>query len=171
MGKTMDADGMIARLAAGDTSALAAPRTDAPARAWPSELERQRDFFWTATVPRPDGGTWALRFPTLAEAQAIWDEAEAKRLRYEAGIQERQAERDRRDSKAKAQREADWLARQQATSGAREGELRGAYLASGGTPAGWEAEGPQILADDRRRRTLDGVGATRSLATKTDALG
>lgn len=38
----------------------------------------------------------------------------------------------------------------------REAELRTRFLANGGTTAQWEREKAAILAEDRRRRTLDG---------------
>ena len=139
--------------AAGGFGALP-PAPERPAsRAWPTPEERARDFFWVARYPRPEAATWPYRYPSLADAQAEWDAARAKQDRYEAGVRERQAGRERAAREAKDARERGWLRKRMAGI---EAELRAAYF--GADPSATEeqfaADLPGLLADRRRQAAL-----------------
>jgi hypothetical protein len=130
---------------------------------WPNELPRGANFFWTRTVPRPTRETWPHRLPTLEAAQANWDEAANKVKAYEAGVAERRQARERQQQEQRDAAHAPFLAKQEAAAKARKGELRASFLAAGGSAQDWEREGPGIVAEDRRRRTLEGSPQIQSL--------
>ena len=78
---------------------------------FPTEQER-RNFFWTRKTPRPTAETHPYRTPSLSEAQAIWDESAKQVREHEERIEELRTERKAASAKAKAERDAEFAARE-----------------------------------------------------------
>ena len=115
---------------------------------FPTEQER-RNFFWTKKTPRPTAETYPYRVPALSEVQAIWDAADERVREHEERIEELRAEREAASTKAKAERDAEFAAREAEKAKQRESVLRGQYLSvPGNTEEGWERDRARVLSDD-----------------------
>lgn len=128
----------------------AAAGTTEPATRWPSPEEQRQDLHWTAHTPRPQAGDCADFL--LAGRQEQWDEGEAQRQKHEAAVAEMRAERESADEKAKAERDAEFAAREARLAAVQEGLLRARYLSSGGTLEGWERDRDRVLSNDAMKR-------------------
>jgi hypothetical protein len=140
----------------------AAVGTGEPAsKSWPMPEQRIDDPFWTATVARPASGDCPDYL--LAGRQSLWDEAETKRVERERLMAQDRAEREKDDRARKSAEDAALVAKQEAIAARREEELRGAFLAAGGSEATWLEERGEILKEDRKRQAFTGASAPQSL--------
>lgn len=134
---------------------------DLPKPAWPSPEDQRQDLHWTTRVPRPVAGDCEPYL--LSGRQQAWDEAEQRRQRYEDGVAERRAEREERERETRARESAAFDALQEQAAERRVEQLRLNHLSAGGTNGTWAAEKDAILAEDRKRRTLEGTPQIQSL--------
>jgi hypothetical protein len=132
-----------------------------PKPAWPTPEQQRQDLHWTSRVPRPVKGD--CEDYLLAGRQEVWDAAEARRQQYQDGVAERRVEREQAAHAQRAKDDERFAALQRQAAERREEELRLNHLAAGGTNETWASEGPAILAEDRKRRTLEGTPQIRSL--------
>lgn len=123
---------------------------------FPTEAQRQQDFFWTRKTPRPTAETHPYRIPALSEVQAIWDAAAKQVREHEERIAELRAERQAAKEKAQAERDAEFAAREAKLAEQLEANARARYLAAGGS--NWEQDKAAVLRAEVLKRMGDHQG-------------
>lgn len=127
---------------------------------WPTQFVIDTSQDWVERVPRPSERD--THPAVLEQRQAIWDRADERNRKILKLTAKAEATRKAEIDAARDAQVAQAEARREKQRAEQEAILQRSFLASGGSLAQWEAEGPAILARHRQEATLRGDHAARA---------